>query len=117
MATGPTKTLYPVKDIAAAKAVYSALLGIEPMADAPYYGGDQNGDQHIGLGPNGHAQGMTGPVSYYEVDDIAAGIQALQAAGATVVVEPNDVGGGMLVATLTDADGNPIGLTQSGQQG
>ena len=31
-------------------------------------------------------------------------------AGATLTAEAQDVGGGTLVATLTDADGNPIGL-------
>ena len=31
--------LHPVSDLAAAKAVYSALLGVAPMADSPYYVG------------------------------------------------------------------------------
>jgi hypothetical protein len=63
MATAPTRNIYPVKDLVAAKAVFSALLGIEPLADMPHYVGYQHGDQHIGLNPNGHDQGMTGPVS------------------------------------------------------
>ena len=33
-------------------------------------------------------------------------------AGATLTAEAQDVGGGTFVATLADADGNPIGLIQ-----
>jgi len=56
--------LYPVKDLTAAKAVFGALLGTDPVADEPYYGGYQVGEMHIGLNPGGHAQGMTGPVAF-----------------------------------------------------
>ena len=38
---------------------------------------------------------------------------ALVEAGGTVASPARDVGGGMLVAIVTDADGNPIGLRQS----
>jgi predicted enzyme related to lactoylglutathione lyase len=34
------------------------------------------------------------------------------AAGATVKEAPHDVGGGRLVATFTDPDGNELGLLQ-----
>jgi hypothetical protein len=61
--------IYPAKDLAAAKGVYTALLG-EPMFDAPYYVGWRIGNQDIGLDPSGHAQGMTGALGYYEVEDI-----------------------------------------------
>jgi hypothetical protein len=33
--------------------------------------------------------------------------------GAQLQQDVNDVGGGKLTAVMTDADGNPIGLTQS----
>ncbi|MGW4770715.1 VOC family protein [Nocardia sp. NPDC004278] len=39
-------------------------------------------------------------------------IAAMIEAGATVQDEPHDVGGGKLIATLTDADNNVIGLLQ-----
>jgi catechol 2,3-dioxygenase-like lactoylglutathione lyase family enzyme len=38
-----------VSDLAAAKAVYTALLGAEPAHDAPYYVGYEVAGQHIGL--------------------------------------------------------------------
>lgn len=50
------------------------------------------------LAPNGHAQGVTGPVAYWHVDDVVATVQALVGAGATSLQEPTDVGGGKPVA-------------------
>jgi predicted enzyme related to lactoylglutathione lyase len=105
--------IYPVKDVIPAKAVYTALLGIEPTMDQPYYVGYDVGDQHVGLDPNGHAQGMTGGVGYWHVGDIEAALAALAAAGAEVTQAAKDVGGGKLVAMLEDADGNAFGLIQA----
>jgi predicted enzyme related to lactoylglutathione lyase len=112
MTTGVKTILYPVTDLAQAKSIFTALLGVEPQADAPYYVGYDVEGQHIGLVPNGRDNGMTGPVPYWHVDDIAASIDSLVGAGATIQQEPNDVGGGRQVATVIDADGNPIGLVQ-----
>jgi predicted enzyme related to lactoylglutathione lyase len=55
---------------------------------------------------------MTGPIPFYDVDDISATLSALKAAGAQVVQEPTDVAAGLLVAKVMDADGNDIGLRQ-----
>jgi predicted enzyme related to lactoylglutathione lyase len=117
MTTQGIKTvLHPVTDLAAAKAVYTALLGTEPQADAPYYVGYDTAGQHIGLVPNGAQQGMTGPVTYWHVTDIEAKLADVTAAGAKVKDEPKDVGNGRLVATFTDADGNVLGLLQDPEQ-
>jgi predicted enzyme related to lactoylglutathione lyase len=111
--TQGTKTvLHPVSDLAAAKAVYTALLGTPPQHDADYYVGYDVGGQHIGLVPGGGPQGMTSPVTYWEVPDIEAQLAEVTAAGATVKDAPRDVGGGRLVATVTDPDGNVLGLLQ-----
>jgi len=113
MNQGIRTVIYPVKDIAQAKTLYSKLLGIEPYADEPYYVGFRVGDQEIGLDPNGHNQGMTGPVAYAHVDDIKKTLQLLLDAGAKVHQEVKDVGGGKLIASVEDADSNIIGLIQS----
>ncbi len=81
---GIKTVLHPVSDVAAAKAVYTALLGIEPQHDAPYYVGYDVADQHIGLVPGGREQGMTSPVAYWHVPDIEAKLAEVTAAGATV---------------------------------
>ncbi|GHA35747.1 glyoxalase [Streptomyces tauricus] len=104
---------YPVKDLARAKALFGALLGVEPYVDEAYYVGFRApGRPEVGLDPNGHAKGLTGPVPYWYVDDIKAGLAGLVAAGAEVVQDVQDVGGGMLIASVKDADGNAVGLVQ-----
>jgi predicted enzyme related to lactoylglutathione lyase len=109
---GIKTVLHPVSDLAAAKTVYTALLGIDPQADSSYYVGFDVGGQHIGLLPGGGPQGMASPVAYWEVPDIEAKLAEVTAAGATVKEPVRDVGGGRLVATVTDPDGNVLGLLQ-----
>src|SRR5438309_10563138 len=109
---GIKTVLHPVSDLAKAKPVYAALLGMEPQSDSPYYVGFEAEGQQIGLVPGGAAQGMTSPVAYWHVADIEAKLAEVTAAGATVKEPPHDVGGGRLVATVTDPDGNVLGLLQ-----
>jgi predicted enzyme related to lactoylglutathione lyase len=109
---GIKTVLHPVSDLDSAKAVYSALLGMPPQHDAPYYVGYEAEGQHIGLVPGGAAQGMTSPVAYWHVPDIEAKLADVTAAGAVVKDAVRDVGGGRLVATVTDPDGNVLGLLQ-----
>lgn len=109
---GAKTLLHPVTDLAAAKSVYTALLGTPPQTDESYYVGFEAQGQHIGLVPGGASQGMTGPVAYWHVSDIEAKLGELTAAGATVKDGARDVGGGRLVATVTDPDGNVLGLLQ-----
>ena len=109
---GIKTVLHPVTDLETAKAVYTALLGMPPQHDAPYYVGFDVEGQHIGLVPGGGAQGMTSPVAFWHVPDIEAKIAEVIAAGATVKEPAHDVGGGRLVATVTDRDGNVLGLLQ-----
>jgi predicted enzyme related to lactoylglutathione lyase len=104
--------LHPVSDLATAKAVYAALLGVEPQIDGPFYVGFEAAGQHIGLVPGGGSQGMTSPVAHWHVPDIEAKLAEVTAAGATVKEPVRDVGGGRLVATVTDPDGNVLGLLQ-----
>src|SRR5215475_1249194 len=112
-ATEGIKTaLHPVSDLAKAKPVYTALLGAPPAHDAEYYVGYDVAGQHIGLVPGGGPQGMTSPVAYWHVPDIDAKLAEVTAAGATVKDPARDVGGGRLVATVTDPDGNVLGLLQ-----
>ena len=112
MTAGCRTFVVPVADLAAAKALYGRLLGVEPHTDQPYYVGFRVGDQEVGLDPNGHRKGMTGPVGYWDVDDISQRLQQLLEAGAAVQQAVTDVGGGKLLATVKDADGNLIGLIQ-----
>jgi predicted enzyme related to lactoylglutathione lyase len=109
---GVKTIIYPVTDLAKAKALYGALVGVPPVMDQPYYVGFDVGGQDIGLDPHGHSQGITGPLAYWHVDDIQQSLQALLAAGAQPQQDVKDVGGGKLIAAVKDADGNVIGLLQ-----
>ncbi|MFF3437133.1 VOC family protein [Streptosporangium sp. NPDC002721] len=109
---GIRTVLHPVSDLAKARAVYAALLGVPPQTDSPYYVGFEAEGQHIGLVPGGGPQDMTSPVAYWHVPDIEAKLADLAAAGATVREPAHEVGGGRLTATVTDPDGNVLGLLQ-----
>ena len=113
MTSGIRIVIYPVRDLAKAKTLYGKLVGVEPYMDEAYYVGFRVGDQEVGLDPNGHDQGMTGPVGYWQVDDIERSVKALLEAGAEVQQDVKDLGEGKLIASVKDADGNVIGLIQS----
>jgi predicted enzyme related to lactoylglutathione lyase len=112
MRKGIGTVIYPVKDVAHAKTLFGAILGCAPVMDEPYYVGYNVDGQDIGLDPNGHSQGMTGPVTYFDVSDIKACIAQLVTDGAETQQDVKDVGGGKLIATVKDQDGNVIGLIQ-----
>ncbi len=110
MNKGIKTIIYPVKDITQAKTLFGKLLGVEPYADQPYYVGFKIGDQDIGLVPNSHEAGMT---AFYHVDEIKDSLQILVDGGAEIIQDIRNVGGGRLVASAKDNDGNIIGLVQN----
>jgi predicted enzyme related to lactoylglutathione lyase len=109
MSRGVKTVIYPVQDLARAKATFTELLGAEPSSDSPYYVGFTVGDQEIGLDPNGHKHGTT---PYWHVAAIDDSVDRLVKAGAEVLEAAKDVGGGRVIAVLKDAEGNIIGLVQ-----
>ena len=101
--------VFPVQDLDKAKAFYTAFLGTEPYADSPYYVGYRVSDElEVGLDPNA----KVGPIAYTDATDIKASLEAMTQAGGQVVQEPKDVGGGLLIAQVQDADGNILGFRQ-----
>ncbi|MCU1645232.1 MAG: glyoxalase [Nocardia sp.] len=109
---GIKTVLHTVSDPAAAKAMYTALLGVAPQTDSSFYVGFDTEGQHIGLVPAGGTENVTAPVAYWHVPDIEAKLAEVTAAGATTKEPAHDVGGGRLVATFADTDGNVLGLIQ-----
>ena len=99
--------VFPVKDLEKAKNFYNTYLGTEPYADSAYYVGYKLDGLEVGLDPNG-----TDVVSYIDTDDIEASLKTLQDAGAEVIMGSKDVGGGLLVAQVKDADSNVVGFRQ-----
>ena len=105
---GIKTVLHPVSDLATAKEVYTALIGIPPQADSSYYVGYEAEGQHIGLVPGGGPQGMTSPVAYWHVPDIEAKLAEVTAPGAAVKQPAHDVGGGRLVASWWPPSPTPM---------
>jgi len=105
----PALIVVPTANAEAAKATYTALLGIEPYVDSEYYIGYYTDQGEIGIDPSNPG---SGPLPYWDVADMDAAIASLTATGATIVKAPQEVGGGLTVAVLADSDGNPIGLRQ-----
>ena len=110
MNKGIKTVLYPVKDMTQSKTVFQKLLGVEPYADQPYYVGFKVGDQDIGLVPGNPEAGVT---AFYHVDDIKNSLQILVDAGAKIIQDVKNVGGGRLIASARDIDNNIIGLIQN----
>jgi predicted enzyme related to lactoylglutathione lyase len=105
--SAPIRSLVvPVSDLDAAKAVYTALLGV-PHTDEPYYVGYNVDGFEVALAPGDVAGG---PVAYADVEDLDATRATLLDAGATERSAPRQVAPETRVCVLADADGNPIGL-------
>jgi predicted enzyme related to lactoylglutathione lyase len=85
--------VYPVTDLARAKALYRVLLSVEPYVDQPAYVGFRVAALEIGLDPHGHRKGLTGPLRYWPVDDRRRRLQAVRDAGGQVQQDATDVGG------------------------
>ena len=104
---------YYAPDIAAAKAWYVQALGIEPYFDEPFYVGFDVGGYELGLQPeeeNMPQEGRTGVVAYWGVDDVEQAFVHLLGCGATTLAPPEEVGGGIIVASVLDPFGNALGV-------
>jgi len=115
MILGLRTILYRVPDIDAAKTWYRAILERDPYFDEPYYVGFNVGGFELGLNPDeaGGAPGPGGTVAYWGVKDARAAVKRLRGLGVVVASEPEDVGGGILVATVRDPWGNEIGIIEN----
>ena len=100
--------VYPVKDAEKAKAFYGEFLDTQPYVEGVYYIGYKAGDQEVGLDPHSRV----GPIAYTDVKDIKRSLQALTEVGAEIVQDVKEVGRGLLIAQVKDADGNVVGLRQ-----
>ena len=112
MIHGLRTVVYPVTDLAAAKAWYSKVLEFGPYFDEPFYVGYTVGGFELGLIPDG-APGPTGGVAYWATDDIVAELSKLHALGAGEDTPVTDVGGGIKLATVRDPFGNTFGIIEN----
>ena len=114
---GLRTVIVPAADLAAVKAWYIAVLGIEPYFDQPFYVGFNVGGFELGLDPNAPAvspsRAASGPVAFWGVSDAAAALARLLSLGAVEVSGVQDVGDGIRVAQVADPFGNPFGIIEN----
>ena len=107
---------YPTTDLARAKAWYAEVFGVQPYFDEPFYVGFNVSGHELGLVPAEpplHQPGNRGVVAYWGVDDAAAAHARLLSLGAKELGAVQDVGGGIKVSTVTDPDGNLLGVIEN----
>jgi predicted enzyme related to lactoylglutathione lyase len=112
MIKGLRTVIYPAPDLAKAKVWYGSVFQRQPYFDEPYYVGFEIGGFELGLIPDAQP-GSSGAKALWGVEDIAAEVQRLRAAGVTVVGEVQEVGGGIKVVDLADPFGNLVGLIEN----
>ena len=71
---GLRTVIYHVSDLSRAKGWYSAVFGLTPYFDEPYYVGYNVGGFELGLDPDCSVQapGAGGSTAYWGVSDVAA---------------------------------------------
>ncbi len=112
MFLGLRTVIYPAPDVAASRAWYTALLGIEPYFDQPFYVGYQVAGYELALDP--HADASTAPITYWGVANAQSALDALLEAGATPHSDGvQDVGDNIRTATVLDPAGNIIGIIEN----
>ena len=114
MIQGLRTVIYHVDDLLKAKEWYSAILGIEPYFDEPFYVGFNVGGYELGLDPDmeGVSKGDN-VIAYWGVEDAKAEYVRVLALGAKNHSNVREVGGGILVATVTDPFGNVFGIIEN----
>jgi predicted enzyme related to lactoylglutathione lyase len=114
MLQGLRTAVYKVADLDKAKAWYSDVLGIEPYFDEPFYVGYNVGGYELGLDPDmsdvtiGNSVGI-----HWGVADVNEFLSKLKTKGIEVHSGPQDVGGGIIVASVLDPFGNVFGIIEN----
>jgi len=100
-----------VSDLQKAKEYYTAVLGIAPYFDEPFYVGYNVAGYELGLMPfEENDTEQRSPVTYWGVENVAEAYSNLLTSGAQPLNEPQDVGDGIVVAAVTDPMGNVFGV-------
>lgn len=102
--------IYKVSDLSAATQWYSQAFGVEPYFDQPFYVGFDIGGFELGLQPEEEPGKGRNIETYWGVNHLQEEVDRFRKLGASLVSGPENVGGEIEVATLTDPWDNLIGL-------
>ena len=111
MFLGLRTVIHPAPDLAAAKAMFTRILGVPPYFDEPFYVGFAVAGYELGLDPD--ADPARGPVAYWGVPDADAVLADLLAAGAESDMPVRDVGEGIRVARVLVPGAGPFGIIEN----
>ncbi len=111
MFLGLRTVIYPTDDLAASRAWYTRLLGVEPYFDESFYVGFQVAGYELALNPSSAV--ADGPITYWGARDCDEAVAWLIGAGAKEREPVTDVGGSIRAATVTDPSGNVIGVIEN----
>jgi predicted enzyme related to lactoylglutathione lyase len=109
---GLRTVIYKVADIAAAKAWYAKAFEVEPYFDQPFYVGFSIDGFELGLQPEETLvkEKAESVAAYWATGDVRSTYDRLLSVGALANEAPQEVGGGIVVATVKDPWNNVIGL-------
>lgn len=106
---GLRTVIYCVTDVQQSRDWWRRFLRVDPYFDEPFYVGFEIGGFELGLMPV-ESPTPEGALTYWGVDDVAATVEEACRGGAQVHVEPSDVGGGIVTATVRLPDGSIVGF-------
>ncbi|WP_410596373.1 VOC family protein [Amycolatopsis sp. lyj-23] len=116
MLRGMATVTYYAEDHAAAKAWYTAFLGLEPYFDVPGYSEFRIGDyrHELGIIDRQYApaapDGPGGEIVFWHVDDLEATFARLLELGAKEYEPITERGPGFVTASVVDPFGNVFGI-------
>jgi predicted enzyme related to lactoylglutathione lyase len=103
--------IYHANDLAKAKAWYTALTGVQPYFDEPFYVGFDINGYELGLDPDmENVKAGNHTICYWSVEDIHAAVDKAVSLNATVITAVTNVGGTIETAVVEDPFGNHIGF-------
>ena len=113
---GIKTVLHPVSDLATAKAVYAAVLGVPPQTDGPYYVGFEAAGPGLTDDERRTIVELMAKGSYARIilatADLDGAFERLQASGADVVQEPAEQPYGVRDCAFRDPAGNEIRISE-----
>ncbi|MEP7165445.1 MAG: VOC family protein [Ferruginibacter sp.] len=104
--------IYQVSDMQKATAWYINITGTQPYFNESFYVGFDIGGFELGLHPGEAAIAKNQALAYWKVDNIETAVKKLVDAGAVVIEQIAEVGGGTKVASVKDPWGNAVGLIE-----
>jgi predicted enzyme related to lactoylglutathione lyase len=109
-----TVTFY-TDDLKKASAWYAKALGQKPYFETDFYVGFSVNGYELGLHPTTELSraGTNGQVAYWSVDSVKDAVAHLEKHGAKLAHELQDVGEGIVIASVRDPFGNLFGVIQN----